>query len=68
MDTFFRFLYEFLSQFFNGIKYAFEGIAKGFITMFSFGEYGRIIEEYKNDLSVPEWLLVGLAIFFLILE
>lgn len=67
MDTFFRFLYEFLSQFFDGIKYIFEGIIKGFVTMFSFGEYTRIIGEYKNDFSMPEWLLVAVALSFLLL-
>ena len=62
MNTFFRFLYEFLSQFFNGLIFAFQGIVKCFTTIFNIGEYIRIIDYYKNDLTMPEWLLVGIAI------
>ena len=62
MDTFLRFLYEFLAQFFNGIKFIVLGIVNGFISIFNVPEYIRVIDEYKDDLSMPEWLLVGLAI------
>lgn len=62
MNTFLRFLYEFLSQFFNGVKFIIEGIGKGFVSMFNIPEYIRVIEFYKNDFSMPEWLLVGLAV------
>ena len=62
MDTFLRFLYEFLSQFFNGLKYIIKGIYKGIITMFNIPAYIKVVNEYKNDFSIPEWLLVGLAI------
>ena len=33
MDTFLRFLYEFLSQFFDGIMYILRGIFNGFKTI-----------------------------------
>ena len=62
MDTFLRFLYEFLSQFFNGLKYIVLGIFNGFKSIFNIPEYIRVINEYKGDFSMPEWLLVGLAI------
>jgi hypothetical protein len=62
MDTFLRFLYEFLSQFFNGVIYIFEGIGKGFVSMFNIPEYFNIVQEYKKDFTIPEWLLVALAI------
>ena len=62
MDTFLRFLYEFLSQFFNGIKFIVLGIFNGFKAIFNVPEYIKVINEYKNDLTLPEWLLVGLAI------
>ena len=62
MDTFLRFLYEFLSQFFNGVKYIFMGIFNGFKAIFNIPEYIRVVNDYKNDFSIPEWLLVGLAI------
>ena len=62
MDTFLRFLYEFLSQFFNGIKFIVLGIFRGFKSMFNIPEYIKVVNEYKNDFTIPEWLLVGLAI------
>ena len=62
MSTFLRFLYEFLSQFFNGIKYIVMGIFNGFKSIFNIPAYVKVIGEYKSDFSIPEWLLVGLAI------
>ena len=62
MDTFLRFLYEFLSQFFNGLKYIVLGIFNGFKTIFNLPEYVKVINEYKNDFSIPEWLLVTVVI------
>ena len=67
MDTFLRFLYEFLSQFFNGIKYIVMGIFNGFKSIFNIPEYIKVVSEYKNDFSIPEWLLVGLAILVTII-
>ena len=67
MDTFLRFLYEFLSQFFNGVKYVLRGIFKGFVTIFNIPEYIRVINEYKNDFSIPEWLLVGIAVLITVM-
>ena len=62
MDTFLRFLYEFLAQFFNGIKYIVLGVFNGFKSMFNLPEYIKVVNEYKGDFSMPEWLLVGLAV------
>ncbi len=62
MNTFLRFLYEFLSQFFHGVMFIVEGIGKGFVSMFNIPEYIRVIDFYKNDFSMPEWLLVGIAV------
>ena len=62
MNTFLRFLYEFLSQFFNGIKYIVLGIFNGFKAIFNIPEYIKVVNEYKGDLSMPEWILVGIAI------
>ena len=66
MDTFFRFLYEFLSQFFNGVKYIAVGLFNGVVSMFNIPEYIKIVNEYKNDFTIPEWLFVGLAILVLL--
>ena len=63
MDTFLRFLYEFLSQFFNGLKQIVMGIYNGFKSMLAFKQYIKVINRYKGDFGMPEWLLVGLAVF-----
>ena len=66
MDTFLRFLYEFLSQFFNGLKQIVMGIYNGFKSMLAFKQYIKIINRYKGDFGMPQWLLVGLAVFVLL--
>ncbi len=65
MDTFTRFLYEFLSQFFLGIKTIFIGLVEGIKTIFSISTYIKILEQYKADFSGPEWLMVAVAILIL---
>ena len=65
MDTFIRFLYEFMSVFFNGLFTIFKGIVSGFIQMFNFSEYLYIIQFYKSDFKVSEWVLVIIAIIVL---
>ena len=66
MDTFFRFLFEFLSQFFNGVLDILMGFVNGFGKMFNIMEYIKIIDFYKNDFSGPEWLFVVLAIILVL--
>ena len=46
MDTFIRFLYEFMSVFFNGLFTIGRGIVLGFAQMFNFSEYLYIIQFY----------------------
>ena len=67
METFTRFLYEFLSQFFSGLMTMLSGIGNGIKQIFDINSYRMILEAYKNDLSMPEWILVGVAIFSVIL-
>ena len=67
MDTFVRFLYEFLSVFFSGIGMILMGIVNGFIQIFSIHSYTYVINSYKKDFSGPEWLFVILAILVLII-
>lgn len=67
MDTFIRFLYEFMSVFFNGLFTIFKGIVSGFAQMFDFSEYLYTIQFYKNDFNVSEWVLVIIAIVVLVL-
>ena len=67
MNTFARFLYEFLSQFFSGWITIIEGIKNGIIDMFNFGKYMEIVSDYKNEFHFSEWILVAIAIGAVIL-
>ena len=67
MDTFTRFLFEFLNQFFSGIIEIFKGIGKGIGETFNLKRYQEILNNYKSDFSIPEWLLVGISIALLII-
>lgn len=66
METFTRFLYEVLSQFFSGILTIILAIGKGFSQMFNINTYKEIINMYKGDLSMPEWILTIIAIAIII--
>ncbi len=67
METYGRFLFEFLDQFFSGFKDIFSGLFTGVQKIFNIGKYNDIIQYYKNDFSMPEWVLVALAISSLVL-
>lgn len=67
MDTFFRFLYEFLRQFFGGFEQIFKGLIDGVAKMFNVNKYIEIVRYYKADFSMPEWLLVGIAVLFILI-
>ncbi len=69
MDTFFRFLYEFLMQFFNGVLTILKGIGNGLIQMFNIKSYVSVINFYKGDFNGPEWVLVvgAIAVVLIIL-
>ena len=53
MDTFFRFLYEFLMQFFSGIKMVGMGLYKGIIQAFNIKNYIEVTKNFftKNPLN-----------------
>ena len=67
MDTFLRFLYEFLSQFFGGIFLIFKGLIDGIKKMFDYKTYVSILKDYKGDFSIPEWILVAISIAILLI-
>ena len=67
METFTRFLYEFLSQFFSGIITILKGLGSGIGQIFDIKSYQNILDIYKNDLSMPEWVLVVIAILLVII-
>ena len=61
MDTYVRFLYEFLNAFFTGLKTIFWGFVNGIKQIFDIPAYIHLIKEYRNDFSVQEWILVSIA-------
>ncbi|MBQ6323886.1 MAG: hypothetical protein IJI22_03535 [Bacilli bacterium] len=66
MDTFIRFLFEFMSVFFKGIGLILGGVVKGVVQMFNISEYLYTIEFYRKDFSGGEWVLVILAIIVIL--
>ncbi len=66
MDTFIRFLYEFMSVFFGGIGKIFQGLVSGIAQMFDFRQYSYVVSNYHNDLKASEWILVVIAIILLL--
>jgi hypothetical protein len=67
MDTFFKFLYEFLSQFFGGFLTIFKGLIDGIVKMFDINAYMNIVKNYKADFNTGEWIMVSIAILVIIL-
>ncbi len=67
MDTFFRFIYEFLGQFFGGFLTIISSCAEAIVQIFDFREYLKIINFYKDDFSGPEWVFVVIAILLLLI-
>jgi len=67
LNIFFRFLYEFLSVFFDGIMLMFKGIGKGFYQIANYKDYLTILSSYKDTFEGPEWLLVGLVIALMVI-
>ena len=67
MDTFIRFLYEFMSVFFGGIGKIFQGLVSGIAQMFDFRQYAYVVSNYHNDLHAAEWILVVIAIILLLI-
>ena len=67
METFTKFLYDFLGQFFSGIGMMFSGIGKGIKAIVDIPAYTDIISKYKGDFSMPEWILVAIAVGLIVL-
>ena len=66
MDTFFRFIYEFLGQFFGGFLTIIMGFVNATAQIFDVREYLKIINFYKDDFNGPEWIFVVIAIILLV--
>ena len=67
MNTFFRFFYEFISIFFDGLFNAFKGFFSGIGDMFNFGEYNKIINSYQDSFNGGEKVFVIITIVILII-
>ena len=52
METYGRFLFEFLSQFFSGFQEIFGGLWNGIVNIFNIPRYWGIIQNYANDFNV----------------
>ena len=66
MNTFFRFLYEFLGQFFLGIWKIVQGFYQGILQMFNIKGYAGVVEFYKNDFNGAEWIFVVIAVLLIL--
>lgn len=62
MDTFFRFLYEFLNQLVSGILQIFFGIINGIRQIFNIKNYVNVFHNFYADFNGPEWILAVLSI------
>ena len=67
MDTFVRFLYEFVNQLVSGILMIFKGLIDGIKQMFNIKQYSEVIRNYYADFSGPEWVLAILSIAFVMI-
>ena len=66
MNTFFRFFYEFISVFFDGIRKILDGIINGITKIFNYLEYKKILDSYKDSFGVLEWIFVALTVLLLV--
>ena len=67
MNTFTKFLYDFMSQFFGGFGTIFSGLWRGIKQIFNFSGYRKVIQMYSNDLSMSETVLSIIAVGLMIL-
>ena len=67
MNTFTRFLYEFLNQFFSGVLIMFKGIGNRIKDIFDITAYQKILDIYKDDLTLPEWALIIIVMLLILL-
>ncbi|MCF0126558.1 MAG: hypothetical protein HUJ68_12550 [Clostridia bacterium] len=64
MDTFVRFLYEFVNQTISGVALIATGLWNGLKQIFNIPGYIEIIRGYYADFTGPEWVLAIIAIAF----
>ena len=62
METFTKFLYDFLGQFLAVIILMIQGFFKGIKQTFNIPAYVELFNKYKTSLNKPEWVLVVIAL------
>lgn len=62
METYIRFLYEFLDQLFGGVVEAVKDFFLGILQMFDIRAYSALINHYSADFTGGEWFMVIMAI------
>lgn len=67
MDTFFRFIYEFLLQFFSPLIAIFTSFFTEIVNMFNISAYVSIVNFYKKDFNGAEWIFVVIAILLILI-
>ena len=67
MQTFFRFLFEFLRQFFGGFWTIIKGFYSGIIEIFNVSDYAEIVSFYHDDFNGSEWIFVVIAVLILLI-
>ena len=67
MNTFFRFFYEFISVFFDGLFSGLKGLWNGLTKMFGVDAYSKIISNYKDNFNGNEKIFVVICIIFLLI-
>ena len=67
MDTFVRFLYEFINQTVSGILMIFKGLIDGIKQMFNVKQYVEVFRSYYADFSAPELVMAVLSILFVVI-
>ena len=66
MNTFLKFLFEFLNQFYTGFITIGKSIFKGIGEIFDFKSYISIINFYKEEFSAVEWIFVIIAMLIVL--
>ena len=67
MQTFLKFFYDILSQFFSGIMAILDGFISGIGKIFNFKRYIDIAKNYKGDFNVGEWVLFAIAVLLMVI-
>ena len=66
MDTVFKFLFDFLTQFFGSLWSAISGIFKGIYGAFNIPKYIEIVGNYTTTLGGLAWVIAVVAILLLV--